>query len=144
MSQTEVEERSSQRPPAIVILLGVLTLGPLLIIIILFATNIYVPIGAALGVNIPSDDNLRVYDVECWLQADNPQIYVLYWTNDPAPMIIRFDDTESIVFNSPAGINTIDVSIREEGIECPSAIILEDRSRNRQAGGSVRIQEDDE
>ncbi|MBZ0309748.1 MAG: hypothetical protein K8I82_27035 [Anaerolineae bacterium] len=137
---TQQEKTSSS---AIMILLLLILLPPLLCAILLFTTDLYVSIGRALGMNLPANDNLIVYDATCWKDGSRYRINVVYWTRESAPMSATAGERKSPSVTANAGINTLEVILNEvDG--CPNSVTLTDESRSRTAGGSVEDISSDE
>lgn len=122
---------------------GVLIVGvvlPLVILIVLFVTDLNVKLGAALGGNLHSDANLVIYDANCRTQASWATLSLIYWTADAAPLTLSYDTLESAIINSPAGIQTLEVTIRS-GNACPEIVTLTDKSRNRVTDSPVEVRQ---
>ncbi|NJL95636.1 MAG: hypothetical protein HC915_18855 [Anaerolineae bacterium] len=111
---------------------------PLLLLLLLYLTDLNMPLGRALGMNLPEDDQLRVYDVTCWANGADTRLTITYWSADAGPMLVRFAGQETGLMSARAGINSLDVVVLEDPDACPAAITLVDRSRNRRAGGAVQ------
>lgn len=133
----DAQQDISRSSSAIVIFLILLVLlPPVICLALLFATDAYVGIGRALGVNLPADENLVIYDATCWQDGSRYRISIVYWTRESAPMSATVGERKSPSITANAGINTMEVFVSElEG--CPKSVILTDDSRNRIAGGSV-------
>jgi|GEM_PF-3768980 len=108
----------------------------LLIIALVLTTNIFVQLGSNLGLNLPQDDALVVYDATCRGEF-TPRLNITYWSQDTAPLTIRYHNLETPVFPSEAGINSLELLIRTD--VCPDSLELLDISRGRAAGASVEI-----
>ncbi len=139
----ENQSESSTSSFAMTTLLVGVVLPPLLCVIVLFTTDFYVTVGRAVGVNLPDDENLIIYDALCWQEGAQSRINVVYWSKDSAPMSATLGDEKSPTVNAVAGINTIEVILKEQDT-CPDSVVLTDESRNRTTGGSVEVLNDDE
>lgn len=117
---------------------GILIGVPLFIILVLFATNIYVGLGGALGLNIKRDANLIIYDVVCEDGTNLQQLNINFYTSDSAPIVVRFDGFESRPVTIDAGVNVLHVNIRGQK-QCPSVITLKDSSRGRVSSQTVEV-----
>jgi hypothetical protein len=118
------------------VLVAVVVAAPLLLLILLFLSDLNLSLGRALGLNLPQDERLQIYDVSCDNLDNFPIIYITYWIQESAPLQVQAGDFYSEVLTSPAGLNQITLSYRDRGL-CPEAIILHDLSRNFRSGATV-------
>jgi hypothetical protein len=117
---------------------GGLIVLPVLCLAVLTLTSANVLLGRQLGVNLADDSALVVYDAVCTNTALNRILHVTFWTQDSAPITVRFGELETPVMTVTAGVNTLDMTIRSEAA-CPKFVTVLDQSRNRRAGGAVEI-----
>lgn len=137
---TEVQESNAS---SLFLLLVLVLLPPLICVGLLFITDLNLVIGRALGVNLPADENLVIYDALCWQDGTQFRVNVLYWSSESAPISARIEKKESIPINATAGTNTLEVILKERE-SCPDSVIIQDESRNRIAGSAVEAIVNDE
>ncbi|HLA44532.1 MAG TPA: hypothetical protein VJZ27_13900 [Aggregatilineales bacterium] len=121
-----------------VLILGIIIIVPLVVLFLMFATNLYVNLGGALGVNIERDPNLIIYDAVCQERGNLQELNLVFFSRDSAPFNLKYDGVESLRIVVDANINTLHVNIRESD-SCPSIITLEDKSRGRVTSQTVEV-----
>lgn len=144
MAETQNEqERHDEAFTIALAFVGVAASLPLLILVLFFVTDLNVMAGRLLGMNLPTNEQLTIYNAICDPTGNHPTVSLVYWSQDAAPLTVTYGDTESPIINVRAGVGTLDVSIRNQDA-CPTAIILTDKSRSRQAGLGVEVLADAE
>jgi len=124
-----------------VFLLGFLTLIPLALVVLLYTTPVAVDARNALGLGLQRSPDLILYDAVCDTNnsRQRPTLTLLYWTRDPAPLTARFGDYRSPIFDSRAGLHTVDLYVQDKAGECPSVVLLRDESRGRVSSNPVEV-----
>jgi hypothetical protein len=134
----EAPPRDPQTP--LFMALVALVVVPLIFLLLLLFTNLYLTVGRELGINLQRDENLIIYEAQCWREANTYRLYLVYWTSDSAPLELLYPGTElpqSPVFPVNAGINVLDIFLRDSEASCPRRVDLVDRSRQRVASAVV-------
>lgn len=130
-------EKSDPTSLLIPIIIGIVA-GLFVFLLLLFLVeDVRLRTAELLGIAKHSDQ-LAIYDATCWREGTSTRLYLAYWSQEAAPLVVEFEDVTSPVITGEAGIQTIDLTFRDLEA-CPAEILLVDRSRDERSGSRVEI-----